>query len=476
MTNHDKYNFDTDFQQEILQFVVTDIAYGYKAIPLFESHYFTLIEHMAISEALKKYYDKKFIVPSQAVLKDQIKRMLRTKAWEGNVDGKEYENILKILKKIYLRPVKDAETIYDNIKLFAQFSAFKSEMEAIDLNSFDQYQAYSARINKAVNLGTNLTEDKGMFFIKDAKSRIIRRADNPPGHPTPWRQINDLLNNKGTSVGNIITIMGEEKKFKTGFLINTALGYLRRGKVVLYADLENGENSLGLRLDQNVSNVDRQGLLQRENDKKLLKMIRRYARFGGELIVKRFPAGTSTVQLEQYIDNLYREHGLVVTDMFIDYPDIMGDTLGTGAAEETKKIGQVYLDLKNLGDKKKITSMWCPSHITRDSAKAGKKRRTTDQAKSQDKSRHADMNLSIEQDDAEREAGIMRVELVSQRDGPQDGRAYFSASLAKQKIKELSKQQVEEIEALKASEDYGTSEPKEDSEEVKKKKKKLRDL
>ena len=472
MTNHEKFQFGVDFQQEILQFIVTDI-YGYKAVPLIQSDYFVLIEHILIAEGIKRYSDKKFVVPSLAVLKEEIRKMLRTKSWESQADAKERESTFKILKRIYIRPVKDAEIIYNSIQSFAQYSEFKNASEELDIDDFSSYQTHVQKLNKAINLGTTLTEEKGMFFIADAKSRVIRRGDEPPGHPTPWWQINKVLNNGGTSFGNIITVMGEEKKFKTGFMINTALGYLKKGKVILYADLENGENSLGLRLDQNVSNTDRVGLLDVKNDKKLLKIIRQYGRFGGELIIKRFPAGTTAIQIEQYIENLFREYNLNVEVLFVDYPDIMGDTNNTGAAEETKKIGQVYLDLKNLGDKKKIEAIWVPSHITRDAAKSDKKKRSTDQAKSQDKSRHADMNLSIEQDSIEKEAGIMRIEVVSQRDGPQDGRAYFYADLAKQRIKELSKSQVDEINDLRRSE----GEPiEENNPAINKKKKKLSDV
>lgn len=474
--NQTKYQYDSDFQQEILQFTVTDLKYGHKAIPLFESHYFTLVEHIVLAEALKRYYAKKFIVPSAPVLKEEVRQMLRTKAWESQVDPKEKENIFKIIKRIYLRPVKDAEGIYESCKMYARYSAFKTTLEDINLEDFSSYEQYHKNVYKAVNTGTELTEDLGMFFLADARSRLIRRADSPPGHPTPWWQLNALMNNGGTSIGMVIVVMGEEKKFKTGWMLNTALGYLKRGKVYLYADFENGENSLGLRLDQAVSNTDRKGTLETKNNKKLLKLIRQYRRFGGELIVRRFNAGQTAADIEAYAKMVYETKGIKIQGLFCDYPDIMGAI--NGEKTEDKRISQVYLDLKNLANNLELEAVYCPSHITREAAKTNnKKKKSTDASKAQDKARHADMTLSIEQDDIEREVGIIRIEVVSQRDGPQDGRCYYYANLAKQKIKELNKAQVEEINDLRAEEGQVESrEPKEDEEKIKKKQKKLSDV
>lgn len=80
-----KFQFDTDFQQEILQFTVTDIQAGSKAISLFESEYFTLIEHCIIAEGIKRYFERKFVVPSKAVLKEELRTMFKTKKWSSLV-------------------------------------------------------------------------------------------------------------------------------------------------------------------------------------------------------------------------------------------------------------------------------------------------------------------------------------------------------------------------------------------------------
>src|ERR1700759_2288417 len=113
MSQNEKYQFDVDFQQEILQFTVTDLKSGHKALELFKSEYFTLIPHTLIAEALKKYYAKKYIVPSKAVLKEEIRQIFRRKEWQRVLMDSDKEQTFKAVDRIYRRPVKDALTIYD---------------------------------------------------------------------------------------------------------------------------------------------------------------------------------------------------------------------------------------------------------------------------------------------------------------------------------------------------------------------------
>lgn len=444
-----KFSFDTSFQKEILQFAVTDLKYGFKAVALWESHYFTLVEHSVIAEALKRYYEKRYSVPSMPVLKEELRQLLRLKQFKDLVTTDEKQKINNIVRNIYRKPVKDPETIYEAVKRFAQFSALKDALEEADILNFNSYQDLSNRIHKAINLGTDLTEDKGMFLLADAKSRTVRRQDAPPGYPTPWWQLNQLLNSGGTNKGNIIVLLAPAKRFKTGFMLNTAIGYLKKGRVILYADLENGEEAISMRADQAIIDVERKDLLLggEEIDTKLLKKLRLYKRFGGELIIRRFPAGSTAMDISKYITWVRENHGLIITDMICDYPDIMDDI--KKSKSDVEKISNVYIDLKNLARDHDLNSIWCPSHVNREGDKAqGKKFKATDIAKAMDKVRHADIIMGMQQDENEKEAGIIRVEMVDVRDGISDGRIWLKGNLATQRVKEFSKQEVKQLEDL----------------------------
>lgn len=448
-TQREKFQFDTDFQQEILQFTVTDPKNGFKALELFETEYFTLIPHVVIAETLKKYYAKKFLIPSLPVLKEEVRQLLRRKQWQELVHTDDKEKVFKILKKIYLRPVRDPDTIYIQCRSFARYSALKDELENINLLDYDSYLASSEKITKAVHKGTDLNQRKSLLLFRDAKIRGTRRLDEPGGNPTPWWQLNALTNSGGTTPGNIIVILSEAKFFKTGFLVNTALGYTKMGKCILYVDLENGEKALSTRADQVLMNQDRQMLTDPGNLPKFLKMIRKWKRFGGEVAILRLPAGSTANDIKKEKRRLWDEEGILITDMICDYPDLMGAIDGTSA--ETEKISKVYIDLKNLAEEEEIQTIWCPSHVNREGSKDGKGKRyeQVHLAKALDKIRHADMIWSMVQDEEEAEANIIRLELTAQRDGVQNARIWFWANLAKQKLREFNK-----VQAKQANEDF----------------------
>lgn len=443
-----QYSFGEDLQEEILQFSVTDLKQGFKAVELFESHFFNLTEHMIIAEALKRHYAAHYSTPSMALLQEQVKSMLRTKQWSQYVKPTDKANITKLIKKLYRKPVRNPEQVYETCRNFARYCAVKEVLETVDLYNFEAYKTMDSQIKQATSIGSELHEDKGTFLLTDAKSRIVRRRDSPPGYPTPWRQLNQIMNSGGTNIGNVIVVMGPAKRFKTGFLLNTAKGYLKKGKVILIADFENGEGALSMRADQALLGVNRQTLLSGlETDKKLLKKLRLYKRFGGEIIIKRFPAGGTAADIEKYAQWVYDTQGLKVTDLICDYPDVMGDS--KNQSDETKRIGQVYIDLKNLGDKLELHSIWCPSHVNREGDKEQtKKYKATDLSKAIDKVRHADVVLGIQQSEEEKEAGIIRLELIDQRDGIGDGRIWLKGSMETQTVSELTVSQVEELEVI----------------------------
>lgn len=450
-----KFTFDPSFQREILRFALTDIKYGFKAVVLFESHYFTLTEDAIIAEVIKRYYNKRYSVPSYPIFLEEFKNLMRLKQYKNLVTEDDKKKIRSIVRRLYKKPAKDPETIYEACQRFAQFSALKSVLEEIDIFNYNSYPEISPKIQKAISLGNSLKEDKGMFVLSDVKSRIIRRKDRPPGHPTPWWQLNATMNAGGTMEGTIIVLLAPAKRFKTGFLVNTAIGNLKQGRVTLHWDMENGEDAISTRADQSLINVDRKTLLSedREIENKLFKKIRQYKRFGGEYIIRRAPAGSTAGDISNYITWVWENYNIKVTDLICDYPDIMKPLSGDRKSD-TDNISQVYIDLKNIANEHGLINVWCPSHVNREGDKIqNKKFKATDTAKSMDKIRHADIILGIQQDDAEKEAGIIRLEIIEQRDGKPDGSIYLWAHLDTQRVKEFTRQEVKEIEELKADAD-----------------------
>lgn len=440
-----KFEFDIEFQMEILKFTVNDIRYGQKIIPLYRPSYFELIEHSVVATAVERYFKKTGRVPSKPVLIEEVKAVLKLREFRDNLSPQDKEASRKLITKLYRGGVKDPVGVYEKVKEFARFCATREVLEDVNLEDFQTYPEVLRSLTKAINTGVELEDNRGIFIIKDARSRISSRKISSVFFPTPFWQINRLLNNGGTATGNIIVVFAPAKRFKTGFLLNLARGYLRLRKRVLVADFENGEDSLATRVDQSIANTTRKELLSGNVDDYLMKTARKYARFGAELVIKRFKAGETAADIGSYIRILKDEHNIQITDLIVDYPDVMGDSRGT--QDDTQRISWVYIDLKNLGQEFELNSIWAPSHVNRGGEKNQNSRfSAADSSKSIDKVRHADMLLGINQDDNERDNNVLRIELVDQRDGPNSGRAMFYLDADRQRLREFTVEEVKRYE------------------------------
>ena len=70
--NKYKFEFNTDFQLEILRFIVQDKEGGL-VLKKIKPSYLTLIEHSIIAEGITKFFKKEGRIPSKNILKEVLK-------------------------------------------------------------------------------------------------------------------------------------------------------------------------------------------------------------------------------------------------------------------------------------------------------------------------------------------------------------------------------------------------------------------
>ena len=103
-------------------------------------------------------------------------------------------------------------------------------------------------------------------------------------------------------------------------------------------------------------------------------------------------------------------------------------------------------NMGNLAMKHGIEHIWTANHVTREGAKTREKTkyRGEDIALCIDIVRHAQAIFGLNRSQDEEEAGYLRMEIVSQRDGVPSGRAVFRSNDKTQRIEELSAQERKE--------------------------------
>lgn len=446
-----KFKFDLKFQEDILKYIVTD-DYGHKALRLIKPEYFDLVEHTVIATVLKAFLKKeKRVIKNPNVLNEQIKSFLQNPKYRRLVTDEDIKNVLGLIDKLYTK-VKDGNYIYESIQRFAQYVELKSTLEDVNLDDYLEYENYSNRIKKAINTGNELNDSKGLFLFKDIKDRHHARKFRDNMYEFPLRQLNKLTNGNGYQKGSIIVVVDKEKALKTTTLVNITRKYAQRKKKVIVFDLENGEEQYGERLEQSVMNIDKKTLLSGQYDNKTEKAFRNFQRLGVEVVVKKLPAYSTTADtLRYWLDYYYSEHGIRFEYMVIDYIGKLGAI--SGVLEETQRISDAYVEVDNLANEYNIIHTWTGHHVKRDAYQRRKtKYLDSDTAKCIDINRHVSMMLGIQQNTEEYEQGIIRLEVIVQRDGPPEGRVWLGVNPAHQRMDELNKQQVQELEeAIKAS-------------------------
>lgn len=435
----DEFKFTTEFQWDLLRFSVQDKK-GYKAVEKFEDHYFTLIEHQVIAYSLKRIYKRDGAIPGETKLREETIKTLNSREFVNLVTKDDQATVLKLIKGMYNNIVVDRDYIYSNTKLFKTYIKFKDVLENVDINDFDSYANVSKQLENAIADEDEVEDFKSSFLLTDIKNRQFKRQETNTIFPTPYKQINALTNAGGYEAGSIIVLLDKQKKGKTAALVNTARGYLKMGKKVLYIDLENGEHNIFSRLEQSIMNLSKTDILSGEFDKKVEQRFRKYKRIGGEIFVKRMPALiTNSHDLKRLIKVLYNEYGFQTDILIVDYAAKMQSNNGK-SLDDHKRISDVYIELNNLAIEMGIEHVWTANHVTRVAAQTrmATRYKGEDIALCIDIVRHAQAIYGLNRSEMEDEANFFRMELVEQRDGKPVGRAVFNMNLDTQRSEELT--------------------------------------
>ena len=444
MAKNIKFQFDTEFQKEVLHYTIKE-PMGYQALKFYNYDTFELSEHQLIAFAIKKYFKKNKRIPSKAVLREYMRTIFNEKQFEDLVDEDLKKLVLGIISELYEEPLLDAEEIYTKTKQFKQFCEIKGIFEEADFHNFEisKFQTVSTRLHKSLNIGEELNEDDGTFLVKDLIDRQIRRKIKTNIIPTPYRQLNHTLNAGGYTRSSLICYIGKAKWFKTGVLVNYGSSTMKQRKKVAYIDFENNEDPIAIRTEQGLGNLTASELVTGEHDKRLAKMMRQYRRIGAEMVIKRFPAYSTTFDdIQAWTDNMKLKHNITFDIFIFDYLGLMGSI--SRKKEDKDRISDVYVDAKNFLKYNNIALGVTAHHITNEGhIRIGTKFKPTDTAKCLDIHRHVDALIGLNKSDEEREAGVLRMEDIDQREG-KEGTALFWVDFEKQRTKEFSKKEIKE--------------------------------
>lgn len=431
-----------EFQAEVLKFLA-QTKEAKKYLPALESALFDLPESKFIFELIVGYWKDYKGSPALANMLEYFHK----EAVKAKMDVKVRKHIEDQIRAVY-RPMdchlpQLRESLIEHVQFKMAKNMFTENFDKLGegVHVFKEIRKSIQQILELEQrIGGKQSDPKDRFLFQSYSEDIFKQISQ--GLPTYLEKLNGMTAKGGFAAPELIIFMGAPKSFKTGFLLNVLMPYVRNGKKVFYADCENGENAMKVRCAQYMAEASIEEI---RNDKALKELLResfmRYGQRGGEMHIKKYQAYVSCVaDIEADLDELQEEFAWTPDIIAIDYIDLL-EPNNKKITEKRLKIQATYFDVKNMNDRRN-TLTFSLSQVGKNAVDK-KVINIKDFAEDFGKAANCDGAFAICQTPQERKVGIARVIPVVQRQGIQyTGSAkdtcHVKIEYAKQRVRELS--------------------------------------
>ena len=340
--------YGVSFQIKVLSSLLTHKDFLININDLLNDEDFDNQAHRWIVKEILKYYDVYHTTPSMDVLKVELQK----------IDNDVLKlSIREQLKLAYEASDEDLKYVQEEFSHFCKNQQLKKALlGSVDLLKSGEYDSIRTLIDNALKAGQD--KNIGHEYEKDIESRY--REESRITIPTPWNQINDLLQG-GLGNGDFGLIFGNPGGGKSWSLVALGGYAVRLGYNVLHYTLELGEQYVGLRYDAFFSKIPVNTITS--NRDKVEEII---PELPGKLIIKEFPTGRTTVnRIESHIQKA-QDSGVKPDLNIIDYVDLL--TTKKRTVDRKGEIDDIYSSTKGLARELNLP-IWSVSQVNRAGAK-----------------------------------------------------------------------------------------------------------
>ena len=383
------------FQMKVISSLLTHKEFLQNINDVLDDGDFSNPAHKWIINEILNYYDKYHTTISMDVLKVEMKKI--------------ENDVLKVSIKEQLREAYKAD-IDDLTYVQEEFSAFcknqqlkKALLNSVDLLKAGDYDSIKYMIESAMKAGQD--KNIGHEYSKDIESRY--REDHRTIVPSPWGPINELIQG-GLGNGDLGLIFGNPGGGKSWTLVALGGHAVKLGYNVIHYTLELSESYTGRRYDAFFTNVPVDKL--ETNKEKVTDTI---PDIPGELIIKEYPMGKTTISTIESHINKVKTLGIEPDLIIIDYIDLLSTKKKT--VDRKGEIDDIYTSTKGLARELNIP-IWSVSQVNRAGAKdnviEGDKA-----AGSYDKMMITDLSISLSRKKEDKVNGTGRFHIMKNRYG-----------------------------------------------------------
>lgn len=302
-----------------------------------------------IVKEILKYYGKYHTSPTLEVLKTEMKKL------ENEI---LQISIKEQLKEAYiLIDSSDLDYVEQEFHNFCKNQQLKKALlSSVNLLKEGEYDSIRHLIDNALKSGQD--KNIGHEYNKDIEERY--RLDSRKAIPTPWEEINKLLQG-GLGGGDLGLVFGGPGGGKSWGLVALGAFATKLGYNVVHYTLELSEIYLGLRYDAFYNNIPVNFI--KDHKKKVLENTKNIE---GKLVIKEYPmkgASISTIEshLQKVVDLEFKPDLII-----IDYIDLLSSKRRNFDAKE--EIDDIYTSTKGLARKLNLP-IWSVSQVNRAGSK-----------------------------------------------------------------------------------------------------------
>ena len=348
MTLHSMEEYGAPFQMKVISALLTHKEFLQSIEDVLSDEHFSNPAHKFIINEILKYYEKYHTTISLEMLKVEMKKL----------DNEVLKvSVKEQLREAYKTDASDLEYVQEEFSTFCKNQQLKKALlSSVDLIKAGDYDSIKHMIESAMKAGQD--KNIGHEYKKDTESRY--REDHRMIVPTPWNKINTLIQG-GVGNGDLALIFGNPGGGKSWTLVALGGHAVKLGYNVIHYTLELSESYTGRRYDAYFTGIPVDQL-----DVNKDRVESALADLKGELIIREFPMGKTTITtIENHIKKV-RDMGIEPDLILIDYIDLLSSR--SKRADRKEEIDDIYVSTKGLARELNLP-IWSVSQVNRAGAK-----------------------------------------------------------------------------------------------------------
>ena len=387
--------YGPSFQMKVISSLLTHKEFLQNINDVLSDEYFSNPAHKWVINQIIQYYESYHTTISMDILKVEMKKL----------DNEVLKvSVKEQLREAYRADLEDLEYVQLEFSTFCKNQQLKKALlNSVDLLKAGDYDSIKYMIESAMKAGQD--KNIGHEYRKDTESRY--REDHRTIVPSPWPAINELIQG-GLGNGDLGLIFGSPGGGKSWTLVALGGFAVKMGYNVLHYTLELSESYTGRRYDAFFTGLSVDSL-----DKHKDQVNDMMSDLKGELIIKEYPMGKTTINtIESHIQKV-KDLGIEPDLILIDYIDLLSTRKRN--VDRKGEIDDIYTSTKGLARELNIP-IWSVSQVNRAGAKddviEGDKA-----AGSYDKMMITDLSISLSRKKEDKVNGTGRFHIMKNRYG-----------------------------------------------------------